>query len=49
MSDLFETFSRDFVGAAQSEGDPANIYLSSDDDDHMDCAAKSSRKRSMIT
>ena len=32
----------DFVGAAQSEGEPAIINLSSDEDDSMDCASTDS-------
>ena len=30
--DQQETFPMDFIGAAQSEGEPAIIYISSDDE-----------------
>ena len=36
MSDVSETFPMDFLGAAQSEGAPAKIYISSDEDERMD-------------
>ena len=39
MSDLSEFFPMDFVGAAQSEREPAIIDLSRDYDDHMDCVS----------
>ena len=35
MSDFSETFSMDFLGAAQSEGAPAIICISSDEDEKM--------------
>ena len=35
MSDFSETFSLDFLGAAQSEGAPAIISISSDEDEEM--------------
>ena len=35
--DLQETSPMDFIGAAQSEGEPAIIYLYSDKKDQMDC------------
>ena len=40
--DLQETFPMDFIGAAQSEGKPAIIYISSDEEDHMDCISSGS-------
>ena len=42
MSNWLETFPMDFVGAAQSEGEPVFIYLSSDEDDRMVCASTDS-------
>ena len=33
MSDITETFPMDFIGAARSEGEPAIIYISSDEDE----------------
>ena len=36
MSDFFETFPMDFLGAAQSEGALAIICISSDEDEEMD-------------
>ena len=36
MSDFPELFPMDFLGAAQSEGAPAIIYISSDEDERMD-------------
>ena len=36
MSDFPELFPMDFLGAAQSEGVPAIIYISSDEDERMD-------------
>ena len=35
--DLQETFPMDFIDAAHFEGEPAIIYLPSDEDYHMDC------------
>ena len=40
--DLEETFPMDFTGAAQSEGEPAVIYISSDEEDRMDCVSSGS-------
>ena len=40
--DLEETFQMDFIGAAQSEGEPAIIYISCDEDDRMDCVSSGS-------
>ena len=40
--DLQETFPMDFIGAAQSEGKPAIIYISSDEEDHMGCISSGS-------
>ena len=36
MSDISETFPMDFLGAAWSEAETLIIYLSTDDDAHMD-------------
>ena len=36
MSDISETFPMDFIGAARSEGEPAIIYISSDEEEAMD-------------
>ena len=33
MSDISETFPMDFIGAARSEGEPAIIYISSDEEE----------------
>ena len=33
--DLQETFPMDFIGAARSEGEPAIIYISSDEEDKI--------------
>ena len=40
--DLQETFPIGFIGAAQSEGEPAVIYISSDEKYHMDCVSSGS-------
>ena len=32
MSDISETFPMDFIGAARSEGEPAIIYISSEEE-----------------
>ena len=40
--DLEETFPMDFTGAAQSEGEPAIIYISSDEEDRVDCVSSGS-------
>ena len=40
--DLQGTFPIEFIGTAQSEGEPVIIYLSSDEDDHMDCISSGS-------
>ena len=42
MSDTSETLPMDFVGAAQSEGEPAMFYLSSDEDEYGDRIGPSS-------
>ena len=39
---LQETFSMDFIGAAQSQRKPAIKYLSSDEPDHIDCISSGS-------
>ena len=36
------TFSIDFIGAAESEGEPAIVFLSSDEDDHTNCISSGS-------
>ena len=36
MSDISKTFPMDFQGAARSEGTPARIYISSDEDERID-------------
>ena len=36
MADFPELFPMDFLGSAQSEGAPAIIYISSDEDERMD-------------
>ena len=41
MSDFSETFPMDFIGAAKSEGEPAIIWISSDEeemDTHSSCS-----------
>ena len=40
--DLQEIFPMDLFGAEQFEGEPAIIYLSSDENDHMDCISSGS-------
>ena len=40
--DLEEIFPMDFNGATQSEGEPAIIYISSDEEDRMDCVSSGS-------
>ena len=42
MSNLSETFQMEFVGAAQSDAEPKIFYLSSNEDDHMDCSSTDS-------
>ena len=40
--DLGETFPSDFIGAAQPEGQRAIIYISSDEDERLDCVSSGS-------
>ena len=40
--DLQGTSPIEFIGTAQSEGEPVIICLSSDEDDHMDCISSGS-------